>query len=48
MKGISRWIKIKNFIKNNDKNYIEFAMLTKFFIFLSVWQKGFLLIERFY
>lgn len=46
MKGISRWIKSENLIKKTIKTiYIEFATLTK--LFLSGWQKSFLLIERF-
>jgi len=38
--------KIRKFDLKNDKNYIEFATLTK--LFFSGWQRGFLLIERFY
>jgi hypothetical protein len=46
MKGISRWIKSENLIKKNDKNYIEFATLTK--LFFKWLAKRFLLIEKFY
>jgi mRNA-degrading endonuclease YafQ of YafQ-DinJ toxin-antitoxin module len=45
-KGISRWIKSKNFIKKTIKTILSSLRSQNYF--LSSWQKGFLLIERFY
>ena len=45
MKGISRWIKSEKFIKKTIKTILSSLRSQNYF--LSGWQKGFLLIERF-
>jgi hypothetical protein len=41
MKGISRWIKSKNFIKKTIKAILS-SLRSQNFLFLSGWQKEFL------